>query len=369
VKLDQLVWQDKEVGKFINSRFIPLRFTPSDEDYRQIRTEYKVRGTPTAVFLNHLGEEIDRKIGFNGNRDEYFQIIQNLALGKDSLLSLTAQLKENPDDVEANFKIGKRYIDRYEWENVQPYFAKVLEIDPEDEMGFGSEATYNLAVYDLRINGKIKPLKQFIATSTDQERLYQAYTDLASHFIRTDKLDEASKLYEEALEKWPSNADLMADYAMFVFTSKIKDRYEKGFERAKKALSLKPEDEDVVFSSYYGILSYYKNADKLDKYFETFEEVLRKLPKNTFFKYSYAEAILTFQISDKIDSGIEVMLDALETEPEAPHLWHSLSKLYFEKGDMSKSIEAAQKAVEIVPNNEQYQQTLEKFKKAKEEIK
>ncbi len=362
-----MVWQDKVVGNFVNSRFIPLRITPSDEAYRQVRNDYKVRGTPTALFLNPQGEEIDRKIGFNGKRDEYFQTIQEISEGKGTLLSLLAKLRANPEDVETNFKIGKRYIDRNEWENVQPYFAKVLEMDPEDEKGFRSEATYNLAIYELRIYSKIEPLKQFIATCTDQERLYQAYTNLVSHFIRTEKHDDASELYEEALETMPENAFLLTDYAMFVFTSKLEDKYEKGFARAKKALSLKPEDEDVLFSSYYGILSYYKNTEKQDKYFETFEEVLLKLPKNTFFKYSYAEAILTFKISDKIETGIDVILDALELEPEAPHLWHSLSKLYFEKGDLDKAIEAAQKAVKIVPQSEQYKQILEKFEKAKKE--
>ncbi len=351
----------------MNSRFIPLRVTPSDKNYRQIRTDYKVRGTPTALFLNSRGEEIDRKIGFNGKKDEYFQIIKDFSAGKGTLLSLMTELKGNPDDVETNFNIGKRYIDRYEWKNVYPYMLKVLEMDPENEHGFKSEATYDLAIYELRINGKIESLENFIATCTDRERLYQAYANLASHYIRTEKYDEASDLYEEALEKMPENAALMTDYAMFVFTNKIEDKYEKGYERAKIGMSLNPDDEDILFSSYYGILSYYKNTNKQEKYFDTFEEVLQKLPKNTFFKYSYAEAILTFNNKEKIDSGIDVVLDALEREPKAAHLWHSLSNLYFERGDLDKAIESALKALEIVPDSKQYKETFDKFKKAKKE--
>jgi tetratricopeptide (TPR) repeat protein len=363
VKLDQLVWQDKEIGNFINTRFIPLRFTPSDENYREIRTEHNVRGTPTVLFINPQGEEIDRSIGFDGKKEAYFQTIQDFAAGKNTLLSLLAKLEQNPDDVETNFRIGKRYVDRYEWENVQPYFAKVLEMDPGDEQGFKSESTYSLAVYEMRINSDIEPLQDFIANCTDQERLYQAYTNLVSHFIRADKSDEASQLYEEALEKLPENADLLADYAMFVFTGKIEDKYEKGFERAKRAMELKPEDEDILFSSYYGILAYYKNKEKQEEYFETYGEVFQKLPKDTFFMYNYGEAVLSFEATDKIDSGIEVVTKALEMEPKAAHLWHTLAKLHFEKGELDRAKEAAQKAVEIVPQSKQYKQTLDKIEK------
>jgi tetratricopeptide (TPR) repeat protein len=362
-----LVWQDKEVGDFVNSRFIPLRFSPADKDYRRIRNEHNVRGTPTVILLNPQGEEIDRTIGFNGKRDEYFQAIRDLSTGKGALLSLLSELEENPDDVETNFKIGKRYIDRNEWKNVQPYFAKVLEVDPEDEKGFKTESTYNLAIYELRIKGETESLRDFIATCVDKERLYQAYASLATHFIRSDKPEEASELYEEALEKMPENGALMSDYAMFVFTGKIEDKYEIGFERAKKAMELAPDDEDVLFGSYYGILSYHKNTGDQKMYFDIFDDVFQKMPENTFFKYTFAEAILTFKATDKIDSGIEVVTDALEMEPKAPHLWHTLGKLYFEKGDLDKAIEAAQKASDIVSNSKQYEKTLEKFKAAKEE--
>ena len=47
----------------------------------------------------------------------------------------------------------------------------------------------------------------------------------------------------------------------------------------------------------------------------------------------------------------------------------TIEKLYFEKGNLDMAIEAAQKAVEIVPNNKQYKQTLKKFEKAKEKNK
>ncbi len=362
-----MVWQDKEIGTFVNARFIPLRVTPSDSKYFQIRADYKVRGTPTALFLNSQGKEIDRNLGFDGKRDEYFQTIKDISSGKNTLLSLMGELKKNPDDVETNFKIGNRYIDRYEWENVQPYFSKVLEMDPEDMKGFKSESTYNLAVYETRTNNNIEPLQNFIATCTDHDLLYQSYGILASHFIRAKKLDKASDLYEEALEKLPDSANLMTDYAMFVFTSKVEDKYEKGFERAKKAMTLAPDDEEVLFSSYYSLISYYKNKENQEKYFATYEEVLSKMPKDTFFMYGYAEAILKSKNEDKYDRGIAIAKEALELEPQAAHIWHSLGRLYDEKGDRKNAVKAVKKAVEINPGSKIYKETLGKLQGEKQE--
>lgn len=319
------------------------------------------------MLLNPEGQEIDRVLGFDGNRDEYFQRLQDFAAGKGTLLSLLAKLEKDPDDVETNFKAGKRYVDRFEWENVQPYFLKVLEKDPGDERGFKPEATFNLAVYETRINGNTEPLRQFIAGSTDPDLLYRSYGILASQFIQKERFEEALALYEEALGRMPDNADLMADYAMFVFTSKIEDKYQLGYERAKKAMTLKPEDEEVLFNSLYSLIAYYRNTENQEEYFATYKEALEKMPEDTFFMYGYAEAILRTESKDKYDEGIAIVKKALELEPEAPHLWHSLGKLYFEKGDLDRAIEAAQKAVEIVPQSKQYQETLDKFVKAKEE--
>lgn len=319
------------------------------------------------MLLNPEGQEIDRVLGFDGNRDEYFQRLQNFAAGKGTLLSLQAKLEKDPDDVETNYKVGKRYVDRFEWEKVQPYFQKVLEKDPGDEKGFKSEATFSLAVYETRINGNTEPLRQFIAGCTDPDLLYRSYGILASQFIQKERFDEALALYEEALERMPDNADLMADYAMFVFTSKIEDKYELGYERAKKAMTLKPEDEEVLFNSLYSLIAYYRNTENLEEYFATYKEALEKMPEDTFFMYGYAEALLRTESKDKYDEGIGIVKKALELEPQAPHLWHTLGKLYFEKGDLDRAIEAARKAVEIVPQSKQYQETLDKFIKAKEE--
>jgi tetratricopeptide (TPR) repeat protein len=91
------------------------------------------------------------------------------------------------------------------------------------------------------------------------------------------------------------------------------------------------------------------------------------MPKDTFFMYGYAEAILKSKSEDKYDRGIAISKEALELEPQAAHIWHSLSRLYDVKGDRKNAVQAVKKAIEINPGSKIYNETLEKLEGKKQE--
>lgn len=115
-------------------KFVSLRVTVSDKDYKQYREDYGVRGTPTALFLDDQGKEIDRIVGFDGEKDEYFETVKDYENGKNTLTVLLAQIEMSPEDVDINYKMAQKYLDRYELDKSQPYFEKVLELDPENKV-------------------------------------------------------------------------------------------------------------------------------------------------------------------------------------------------------------------------------------------
>ena len=59
--------------------------------------------------------------------------------------------------------MAKKYQARYEEAKAQPFFKKVLELDPENQKGFQEESSYEIAVYESRSNRNPEPLKAFIA--------------------------------------------------------------------------------------------------------------------------------------------------------------------------------------------------------------
>ena len=142
----------------MDGKFVSLRITVSQEAYKQLRTDYNVIGTPTVLFLRPDGGEIDRIVGFGGDKDEYFQTVQDYAAGKNTMLSLMDKYNANPDELEINYTLAKKYVDRFDTDKSIPYFAKVLELDPQDNQGYKTEATYYMAVNEVRNNKNPEPI-------------------------------------------------------------------------------------------------------------------------------------------------------------------------------------------------------------------
>jgi thioredoxin-related protein len=75
-----LVWKSDEVGEFVNSRFVSLRFSSSREKYWNLRSEYQIKGVPAVIILDSEGNEVGRMIGFSKKRiTEYLQTLKDHA--------------------------------------------------------------------------------------------------------------------------------------------------------------------------------------------------------------------------------------------------------------------------------------------------
>ena len=154
-----MVWRDKDVGNFVNKTFVSYRVTPSDKGWGPVKEKLDTLGTPSVILLKSSGEEIDRICGFEGEKDKYLQTIKDYSAGKNTLAMFISQLEKNPENVDFNFKVGKRYVDRWQLDKAHPYLTKVLALDPEDTKGFKAESTYNLTEFELRNKKTLCPCR------------------------------------------------------------------------------------------------------------------------------------------------------------------------------------------------------------------
>jgi tetratricopeptide (TPR) repeat protein len=290
--------------------------------------------------------------------EETFQMIKDYAAGVNTLPALQNELDANPDDVELNYKMAKKFQARYEPDKTAPFFGKVLELDPEDEKGYKTEATYEVAVFEASTNQNIEPLKAFIASDPSEDYLVRAYSSLASTFQRKRESDKSVETYEEALMKLPDNARLNYSYASTVFNSQMEDLYEKALERNEKAKTLDP---DLETSTVRNMIRYYTNTDNTDMVIETYEGAIQKWPDNNGFKSSYASAINSMEIESKYDYGIDLMEKTIEANPDSITYYYSLSNLYHKKGELEKAVEAMKKVAERYPTQKRYQDALQKL--------
>ena len=339
-------------GKFVN-----LRIHTSDEVYPDFRKEFTVIGTPTVLFLDADGEEIDRIVGYGGEKDEYFQKVKDYAAGKNTLKALLADFAGKEDDVDANFAMAEKHLDRYETDKAVPYFEKVLELDPDDTKGHKVEATYRIALNAARANQDVEPLKAFIATNPDEKYLVNSYSTLASVYQRKKETDNMVAVWEEALRKFPENARVNYMFASAIFRGRVEDQYDRALELNQKAKTLDPEME---LSTNYNLISYYTNTKNTDKLIETFEALVAKDPEAGGLMSYYAQTINSQKIESHYDRGIEMARKAVEINEKASGSWYTLAQLYEKKGEKDKAIEAVKKALEL-RESKAYQAFLEKL--------
>jgi tetratricopeptide (TPR) repeat protein len=356
-----LVFQNKELGSFFNKEFISFRVTPSDDNWKEMRERFELRGTPTTVLLKPDGEELDRINGFDST-EEFVASVKDYLAGNNLFSTILAEAENNPENVEANFKLAKKYSSRWEYPKAYPYFAKILELDPEDTKGYKTEASLRVAEFKInsRENPDPEPLKQFIATNTKEEFMYSSYNTLARYYQTQKQNDMVLSTWEEALAKLPDKPNVMNEYAVTVFNLRAEDQYDKAKELAEKALN--SGDEDSRFLGYYNVITYYRLKKDNDSALAKYEEAIKNVPKEPFFMYGYATVVMRDKIADKYDRAIELAKEAIAINEGAAYYWDTLGSLYLEKGERAEAVKAMEKALEIRPENKVYQQKLEKYR-------
>ncbi len=325
-----------------------------------MREKFSIRGTPTVVLIKPDGEELDRVNGFDG-ADEFVASVKAYLAGSNLLTTFIAQVEANPDDIEANFKLGKKYTSRWEDDKASPYFAKTLDLDPDNTRGYKTEATFQIAMHKVSSNENPdpEPLKQFITSNTNPEFMFQSYSGLARYYQAHKETDKVMPLWEELLGKMPDSPNVMNEYAFNVFSLKDEARYENAKAQAEKALA--SGEEDALFMGYYNLIRYHRQTGDNEGALAMYERAAQKVPQEAFFKYGYAGVVLEAKFADKYDMGIEMAKKAIEINDGVASYWDTLAGLYFEKGDSQQAIKAQEKALELMPNNTAYQQKLDKY--------
>jgi tetratricopeptide (TPR) repeat protein len=243
--LDQLVFSDKEISSYINQRFISLKVDGEKGQGPELMKMFGVPGYPTVILLDHQGNEIDRIVGFGGNKDEYLSIIKNYSEGENTLRDYLSRLRNDSDNIELIHIIAQKYLYREETIKAKTYYEKIVTLDIKDEFGYKNEAMYQIAQYELHEIKNVGSMRDFISNATDDKYIKRAYSGLARYYRKINDFENMVKAYEESIERYDLDASLLNSYAWEIFRLKLKDKYKKGIEVAEKAVSIEPEADAI----------------------------------------------------------------------------------------------------------------------------
>ena len=263
--------------------------------------------------------------------------------------------------MDLNYRMGKKFQQRYERDKALDYLQKVLELDPENQKGYQEECTYEIAISESRANRDPEPIKAFIASYPESEKfLKNAYSNLAFTYQRAQDKKNVAATYEIILQKFPEDARMMSSYASSIFNMKMEDLYEKGLDLNKTSVELDPELER---SAFYNLTAYYRNTDNTEKMLEEYGKAMEKWPDNSSIKNGYGSTVANMKLEARYDSAIELLEKTFAENPKSSYLLFTLHNLYKAKGEMDKALDYLKKVVEANPNTSYYKEALEKFEK------
>jgi tetratricopeptide (TPR) repeat protein len=220
-----------------------LRLNVKTDDGKNFREAFNVYGFPTVVFLSPQGGEIDRISGFDGDKDTYMAIIQDYAAGRNTVGDLMQIYSNDTLNIQANYKLAMKYINRWESAKAQKYLTNVLSLDPDDNNGFREESQLHKAIFEARYQDEKDPqsLITFLKQSENKDFLEQGYYHLRFFYRNAKDTINYFKTLEQALSEFQTNTALMNEYAWAVFKNGLADKYLRGIALAEKAVQLEPD--------------------------------------------------------------------------------------------------------------------------------
>jgi len=166
--LNQLVHTNKTVGDYINAHYICVKINGDSLEGKALRGTFKYPGYPTTIFLTPQGEEIDRIVGFSGNKDEYFQTMKDYTEGRNTLKDYLAKSEAEPENITYLYQIMRKYFDRNDFAAAKKYAEKLLAPGLKSELDQRTESEYILAHSQFKISEKIISLQEFVQRCSDK---------------------------------------------------------------------------------------------------------------------------------------------------------------------------------------------------------
>lgn len=224
-----------------------------EPDGRPAFDRFKVRATPTILFFDPDGAELDWIVGYGGPPEEFQKQFDKVLAGTDTFKSLSVQVANDPKNVGLVFKLAGKWDDRYDQAKAADLYKQVIALDPEGKAGtteygggrgqakvtvsYTQMAEFNIANNAMSSRPPdIAPFLAFTAKYLDSQIVKDAYSRVSSFYGRQGAKEDATKFFEDYTKRFPNDAMAASGWVTRIIFDK--EPLDKGIELAQKAISL-----------------------------------------------------------------------------------------------------------------------------------
>jgi tetratricopeptide (TPR) repeat protein len=149
IRLKEDIFENKESAMFINDNFVVVSVTPSDPVYKPLWDHFKLENQSTAIILDQNGNEIERTVSYNNNREDYLEFLNDVSQGKNLYSIVLAAYEKDPLNVRNNFLLAEKLMFRNQIKEAIKHYNNVLMYDPDNGFGLNHNCRIKIAESSL----------------------------------------------------------------------------------------------------------------------------------------------------------------------------------------------------------------------------
>lgn len=241
IKLKKDVFENIQNEEFLNTNFVIAKISPSDSIYKSLFKYYNLNTPSTTLFFDKSGVEIDRSVGYDGNKKVYMEFLNDIANRKNLFQEIYSNYKKDSSDIKTNYLLAKKYQFRYENTKATKLLKFIVENDTLNKYGYHSECSFRIAENDYLNSGIIKGLNSYINNYTNNEFSPKAYLYLIDYYKKKNDHKNSVLTSSEALRKFPHSTDILNKHAWNIYLFKIKEDYLDALEMIDLAITINPK--------------------------------------------------------------------------------------------------------------------------------
>lgn len=229
----------KTIG-FIDSSFVVVQISPADSIYKLLWKHFNLVYQSSVIFFDKKGNEIDRTVSYNSDRDAYLNFLKEISAGKNLFFDISSAYNKDTMNVSLSYLLANKLFFRYTLTDAIKQYTRALALDPDNTLGFNPECKYKIAECELTLSGNLDRMKEFTKTDDKNNFVPKAYEYLINNLLAKSDTINCIELCKEAFEKYPESWEILNKYAWTICTYKIKDDYPKALKMVEKSISLNP---------------------------------------------------------------------------------------------------------------------------------
>ena len=153
IRLRHDVFDNEMNRQFLNDNFELISVLPSDPVYVSLKNHFKLEYPGTVLFLDQNGNEIDRAVSYDGNKEGYLSYLKDVSVGKNLYSIVVSAYKRDSLNVRNNYIFAGKLMYRNQISDAIKQYSNVLLYDKDNKFGFNKECQLKISTSRMLMSG------------------------------------------------------------------------------------------------------------------------------------------------------------------------------------------------------------------------